>query len=142
MTTIVYRDGVIAADTMLSCGDSLKYGITKIARGPDGRLGGGCGDAAFTTPWLRWLRGDIDQMPEPKFDDKGGDTGFVVWPDGKIEVFERGGSFMVEWPYFAIGSGSPEAMGALFVGASAEEAVRAAIQHDAHTGGAVQVLSR
>lgn len=45
-------------------------------------------------------------------------------------------------PYFATGSGADFATGAMAHGATAEEAVRAAIMHDTNSGGEITVLSR
>ncbi len=43
-------------------------------------------------------------------------------------------------PFFAYGSGSELALGAMLAGATAEEAVRAAAQRDTGTGGEITVL--
>lgn len=139
MTTIAYRDGVLAADTLMCSGDSKLAGVTKIAQGPGGRMGGACGTAAFLGGWLAWLTGDGNR-PTPVRGDNQNDCGLVIWPDGRIEVFEDGGSFVVTAPYFAMGSGRPEALGAMFAGADAETAVRAAMAHDCHSGGETTLL--
>lgn len=142
MTTIVYRDGVLAADTVTSRGNSLLRGVTKIARGPDGRLGGACGSAAFMGEWLAWISTG-GERPMPKSDEKyGDDVGLLIDAAGNLEIHEASGVFKINPPYYAMGSGSPEALGALFAGADAETAVKAAIEHDAHTGGDVIVLRR
>lgn len=125
----------------MSRGDSLLRGVTKIVKGPDGRMGGACGSAAFMGDWLTWLKHE-GERPTPEQDENRSDCGLVIWPDGRIEMFEAGGSFEMTPPYFAIGSGRPEALGAMYAGATAEQAVRAAIEHDAFTGGDVTVLRR
>lgn len=140
MTTIAYRSGVLAADTLMTRGDSALVGIVKIAQGPDGRMGGACGSAAFMGQWLAWIKGEIDERPIPQWDDGRTDSGLLIHPDGKVELFEEGGSFEFCGAYLAMGSGRPEALGAMHAGASAENAVRAAIEHDCHSGGEVTVL--
>jgi 20S proteasome alpha/beta subunit len=49
--------------------------------------------------------------------------------------------FEVKAKYAAIGSGSPIALGALYQGATAEEAVQAAMHHDNGSGGEIQKVS-
>ena len=139
MTTIAYRDGVLAADTLMTRGDSKLVGITKIAKGADGRMGGAAGSAGFCATWRAWLRGEASR-PEPKSENDSTDCGLVIWPDGRVELHEQSGSFEVASAYIAIGSGRPEALGAMHAGGDAEAAVRAAIAHDCHTGGDVTVL--
>jgi hypothetical protein len=65
----------------------------------------------------------------------------VISPDGKITVHEAGGRFdMTGAKFWAIGSGTSAALGALHAGASAEAAVRIAILVDNETGGEVNSL--
>lgn len=141
MTTIAYRDGVIAADTSMTVNGTVVPGRVKIARAPDGRLIGGAGKAAFTESFRAWAiteEGDPPKM-EP------GSVGFVIDTDGSVRLWdsdEGNGPFTVRPPYIAVGSGQDYAMGAMFAGADAETAVRAAIAHDKSTNGDVLVLSR
>lgn len=140
MTTIAYRDGVLAADTALSRGDSLHGRVVKVGKSPSGLLGGACGDATFTHAFVGWLEAEQGERPKPQ--DRDGGTAVLIHQDGRIECIEHGGSFVVEAAYWAIGSGRPEALGAMFAGAGAEVAVRAAMAHDAHTGGDVTVVTQ
>lgn len=145
MTTIAYRDGVIAADTGMSYGNSRHGECSKIARNHRGDLAGAAGAAGFVAPFLRWFstgEGDGPDKPVPKSDNSGSDISFIVRAGGSIEVQDSGGSYTVTAPYYAIGSGSPEALGAMFAGADPEMAVRAAMQHDSHTWGDVVILKR
>ena len=142
MTVIAYRDGVLAADTLAVRGDSKIGHMVKIAKAPDGRLGAAGGDAGVGAAWLAWVAGGFDgDRPLGKSDDKYVDMGIVVELDGAMTVYE--GTMMpftITGPYFAIGCGSPEAMGAMHAGASAVQAVEAAIAHDVHCGGCVMTL--
>lgn len=137
MTTIAYRDGVLVADTKIARGDSVCGRVVKIAKRADGAVGGASGDATFMYAFLEWMRGERSERPAP---DREGGSAVVITPDGRIEQVEFGGSFFVEAPYWALGSGRPEALGAMFVGADAETAVRAAMAHDAFTGGDLTIL--
>lgn len=141
MTTIAYRDGVIAADTMEVTSNSIIGVATKIARRDDGCLAGAAGDAVYSRAFLQWFEGgEKGNVPEGFSEDGYIDRGVIFRPNGIIEVYEPRGMFETTAPYYAIGSGRPEALGAMFVGADPEAAVRAAIAHDVHTGGEVIVL--
>jgi ATP-dependent HslUV protease subunit HslV len=142
LTTIAYRDGVLAADTQTCRGYTKIVGLTKVARGPDGRMGGAAGEAGFLTKWLAWICGDVEDQPEPRATETSTDVGLLVHPDGTVEIFEEAGSYRLSVPYFAVGSGRDQALGAMFAGADAETAVRAAIAHDTGSGGPVTVLHR
>jgi hypothetical protein len=142
MTTIAYRDGVLAADTGVATEGGSRVGsMVKIVRGPTGNLGGASGTAGYSEAFKRWvLGGEQEPPPEPKSEERYFDKGAVFHADGKIDIHEPGGRFIVAAPYYAFGSGSPEALGAMFAGADAETAVRAAIAHDTGTHGSVTVL--
>jgi len=141
VTTIAYRDGVLASDTIMSIGGCLLGETVKIWRSKNGDLAGVCGTAAYLHAFRDWfLKGQKGAPPEAKVDDDCMDRGVIFRKDGRIEVYEEGGMFEVTAPYYAAGSGRAEACGALFAGADAEMAVRAAIEHDPHTGGKVIVL--
>ena len=55
-------------------------------------------------------------------------------------LLQQPGWIVERGPYFAMGSGRDFALGAMAAGASAEEAVRAAIAHDVYSGGEVVTL--
>lgn len=144
MTTIAYKDGVLAADTRSSIGDSLLGDLVKIVRRPDGHLAGAAGSAAYLSAFHRWfLAGENGDPPHAGEAKDWLDRGIIIIfrPNGDVEVFEPEGSHLTHAPYFAIGSGRPEALGAMFAGGDAVTAVRAAIEHDAHTAGDIVVLS-
>lgn len=145
MTTIAYRDGILAADTGVTAGRSRLGNVAKIARREDGALAAVCGGAAFGFAFLTWFRdrslSPAAPPPELKEDKDSMDAAAIFYPDGSIELFEPQGRFPVEAPYFARGSGRPEALGAMHHGASAEEAIRAAMAHDDSTWGDVMLLT-
>lgn len=143
MTTIAYRDGVLAADTMMCSGGVLSGRSTKIVRRRDGTMCGAAGGATYGEAFKRWvLNGERRKPPKATQGDGWFDRGAIFRPDGKIVVFEPDGAFEVEAAYYALGSGKEAALGAMFAGADAVTAVRAAIEHDPHTGGDVTVLKR
>lgn len=143
MTTLALKDGVFAADTAMSRGGTTLLNVTKITQRDDGCMAGVCGSGSYIGPFMAWfLGGEEGECPRAKDDnDSGCSTGIIVRLDGTVEVHETGGWYLVEpAPYFALGSGRDAALGAMFAGADAETAVRAAITHDHGTGGEVTVL--
>lgn len=142
MTTIAYRDGVLAADTQITCGSTIDGWTQKAFR--KGQLlfaTTGCsgrGDAFLA--WVRsGMKGDAPEMKGEKEDDEeangflfpGGDR--VVWRYRNVWASHRA-------PFFAYGSGADIAIGAMLAGATAEEAVRCAAERDTATGGEITVL--
>lgn len=141
MTTVAFRDGVLAADTIMTSGGVLSGEICKIVRRVDGDMAGGAGDAAFLVAFQEWfMSGESGPLPELKEGDNWIDRGAIFRRDGRIDVFEPRGKFQVMARYYAMGSGKEAALGAMYAGADAVTAVRAAIEHDPHTGGRVTVL--
>ena len=140
MTTIAYRDGVLAADTRVSTGGIMDCEIIKIARNSDGDLAGASGDAGFSAEFLRWfLGGEKQNTPVPKKENNPYE-GLIFRSSGEINVFDEGGVCQVTAPYYASGSGVCIALGAMAYGADAEQAVRMAMKHDVSTGGEITVL--
>lgn len=138
MTTIAYRDGVLAADTLGVYGGNVRetMGAQKIMRAKDGSLLAITGDFAATHTYASCLaRGQIPaSLPK--------DSGRVIQiaKSGKVSVHEAGGSYPLGTKVFAYGSGSDAARGAMLMGASAVEAVRVASKVDIHTGSTVRFL--
>lgn len=137
MTTIAYRDGILAADGRTTMGETIFTDHTKkIIRLSDGALFALCGEVAYVQPMLDALEDDDVDLPEAK----GEFTAVVVEKDGKLRVYEgMGGWINVDAPYAAFGSGDEYALGAMDMGASAEEAVRISCGRDLGTGGDIQV---
>lgn len=141
MTTIAYRDGVLAADSRATAGDNIIGDIDKIARNVAGDLAGAAGLASYNYAFLEWFRnGEHGEPPKGSKDDGNYDRGAIFRANGRIDIYEPSGQHATSGPYYALGSGRPEALGAMFTGADAATAVRAAIAHDINTGGTVTVL--
>jgi len=151
MTTIVYRDGVMAADTMGSWSGDVGYGIPKLAKTERFLLGfAGC--LAFSHPMHDWIAGKGDlplhefYKEPPTFD--AGDSGVTVLVapvDGSTLWYfcdDGNGAPLFGKDFDSIGSGARFAIGAMYAGACAESAVRAAIALDESTGGDVVSLRR
>lgn len=149
MSTIVFRDGVIAADTQLTIqgggiGALKAYGATKIAKDSEGVLYGVVGTYAQCTKVIEALKrqaktGGAVPLPVPTRDDDF--EILIAYPDGRLRsLIPEGEIILDDTKYYAIGSGAPVAMGAMFAGASARLAIMAAIEHSEGTGGKVQML--
>jgi 20S proteasome alpha/beta subunit len=138
MTTIAYRGGVLASDSRVSDGDTVLPGHErKIFRLPDGCLFAASGSSEGSEMLLRAMRRG---SPLPKLRGDRAVDALMVTPAGHLFQFEGTIWARCRAPYYAIGSGSDFALGALFQGATAVEAVRAGMKFDAFSGGKVQVL--
>lgn len=134
MTTIAFRDGVMAADTQIS-GEGLRQGhLVKVGRNREGHLIGACGPASYITRLLNWF-----QQENGQFEKKDGDGEAIIARPQHVEFLDIHGTHILEADYFATGSGFQLALGAMAHGASAEDAVRAAMKHDSSTGGRITV---
>jgi hypothetical protein len=141
MTTIAYKDGVLAGDKR-ACYGQVAHPVTKVRRLKDGSIAGGAGTMACILQMLDWLDsgGDHARFPaEQRTDDW--EPILVVRPDRRIQIYERT-PFPTEThsPFFAIGSGKEYAMMAMHLGKSAAEAVALAAQFDPGTGHGVDTL--
>lgn len=146
MTTICFREGILAADTRAYSGDSSPIGFKqKIFRGQDGTLFGiSTPQPGLSEEVAAWMMADEDVKPDlvPALH---GDIGFQaleITPEG--DVFYYNNRFVPSGPLYgpwhAIGSGCDYAIGALRMGATATEAVEVAMEFDPWTGGDVTLL--
>jgi ATP-dependent protease HslVU (ClpYQ) peptidase subunit len=133
VTTIVYRDGIMASDSRAYSGDKHPMGNkVKIRRLKDGTLMG----VSTTTPGggeavLDWIENDrpADTTVPEHF------TLLIAHPDGRV-FYATDADFLsgpLEGEFFVIGSGEQYAHGACLMGATAVEAVRAGCIADTFT---------
>lgn len=81
MTTIAYKAGMIAADTICTFGGTRVAGVTKIGRTPkNGSLAGAAGFAVFCSAFVAWVNGGENQKDRPTFasTDEGTDQGAIL----------------------------------------------------------------
>jgi hypothetical protein len=134
MTVVAYRNGILASDTLISY-ETLKVGhIKKIIKTKDGCLAGACGDCEYLAKFLEWA--DTDRQNSPPKYVKDAD-GILVLPNGEIRYYIGTSYSIIINDYFALGCGAAPALGAFFMKATAEEAVRAAIEHNTACAGDV-----
>lgn len=138
MTTVAYRDGIIAGDSQVTSGDVDVGRAVKIERKGSVVVGvAGC--LAFCQGFLDWFRGGMKGDPPIMRKDDSRAEAIVVY-GGHVLSRDNDGWDRLRAPYYAIGSGRQFAMGAMAAGASAEGAVRCAIKHDVYSGGEVIIL--
>ena len=145
MTTIAYRDGIMAADTMMSRGSEKAFGAVKIFATKK-YLVGISGAFVAMTPVKDLITEHEETFPEPsqmwrEWDEipqyGNGYCALLVGRDGRIWNAIDGPPVLVPTEFDAIGSGGTYAMGAMGAGLSAADAVRVARRFDANTGGNV-----
>lgn len=140
MTVIAYRDGIMCADTARWDGDVISGYVEKIKVLPDGSLFACAGSVDEIELVTAWAMGGFYDASKPKLEDNFG--ALMVTPDGKIIKFWkrliRVPSLRSDWEIE--GSHDEFLSGALTSGATAAEAVKAAIERCAWAGGTVQIV--
>jgi 20S proteasome alpha/beta subunit len=137
MTTIAVRGTAIAADTQTTDGNGIKSTTGRKLFEVNGGLVGVAGDLIDAMVFVEWLRNPKKaRKPETHADF----LALELRADGKIYMWNATlHALLMEDEYYAIGSGAPVAMGAMFAGSTAEQAVRAAIKWDAYSSGGIAV---
>lgn len=138
MTTIAYKDGVLAADTRCTIDDVIDQSEhKKVFHLKNGALVGLAGDLGVITAVLKKLRRDPDDFEVIKVEKKELNA-IYVRADGKVFEKDSNGWIPVTAKYAATGSGYLAALVAMRCGKSAREAIKIAIEFDKNTGGKVR----
>lgn len=145
MTTIAYRNGIMAADSMESsdiCEPCIK--LYRVKRGRNkGHIVGTAGAMFSGMVFLDWYSGGRKHMPSSDRDIVSDDDDFmclILRPDGLFKVNKSCRPVLVEAPFYAIGHGAGVALGAMEKGASARRAVEAACKWDPYTRGPIHTM--
>lgn len=136
MTTIAYRDGIIAYDSLITCQGVVAYKNYDKSRFVDG--------VRF---FIAGAIPDFDILINDWFSTKSkGVSGSALVVDGDNDIYECSYSQGKMWKeklikdnYMAIGSGWQFALMAMDLGLSAEDAVKKASERCIYTGGEVNV---
>ncbi|QGH74884.1 hypothetical protein MAL1_00138 [Bacteriophage DSS3_MAL1] len=145
MTTIAYRNGVMAADTLMARGNERAVGAVKIFATKK-FLVGISGAFSNLEPLKAFLSEHEEEVSDPGelwrfWEDApeygGGYCCLIVTKDGDIWNAIDSPPVRIPAEFDAIGSGGTYAMGAMGAGATACDAVRVARQFDVNTGGSV-----
>lgn len=150
MSTIAYRNGVIASDSQITLCDEKSYGVEKVGR-TENFLFGFSGRYHFIRPMFLWIS-ELDSKnihPEnfykfadqlPDFPSDSGSDSVVLLADRAGDIFlinSDGFGGKVFRDFEAIGSGAPYALGGMACGVSAIDAVLGACELDVYSGGCV-----
>lgn len=153
MTTIAYRDGILAADSCETSEDedagTCTAGCEKLFRvGPF--IVALQGESTPGLVWLNWFHLEWDNAREPELqlvpqeltdrflDNKADFTAVVLTKNRGLWIYDEWGTpAQITAPYYAVGSGMKAALGAMHAGAGAVAAVEAACAHDPYTSGPV-----
>jgi ATP-dependent HslUV protease subunit HslV len=142
VTTIAYRNGIIAADTGMTIGGSQIAQTMKITKNSRGDVCGCCGESWWGEAFRKWFETGAGDPPSSP--GTGVNAALVVLKSRRLRIYESStgtvAAFDLRAPYYAIGSGRCEALGAMFAGATARDAVRAAMHLDDGTFGRVTSL--
>lgn len=135
MTTVAFRDGVLAADSFVT-DETTAMQVRKIVRLPKGDVAGGAGPLAEIVQALQWLakgcKGDPPAMEN---------ASILFTVNGVLHYAACGWPGVPVKGYAAIGSGAQGALVAMKLGMTAEQAVAAVIGVDYATGGEIEVLA-
>jgi hypothetical protein len=120
--------------------------LKKISKLPNGALFGFCGSLELGEIMKRHLinigSNEGGGVLEDRSDlDKENFEGIIIQPDGTTLFFENRTWIRLSVPYLAMGSGKEHAYGALYLGASSKQAVKAATVLDPNSGGKIITLS-
>ena len=139
MTTIAYRNGVMAADSFETWENDIIHACARKLHKFGHTIIGIAGDIEAGTEAAIWY---ADQSKEkPTYDSEDDFELLILNPTGLFSMGRRLVPLMVRTPYCAIGTGAAIATGALFAGADAATAVKAASKHDPFTGGRVVTMA-
>lgn len=131
MTTIAYKDGVLAADTRATQGDTILMDVSKIDRDAFPPVAF-CGDLRVLQDFRRHQ--DWEQLPTEGWESLN-TRGRLQDAQGVVLNIKKG-------DFWAIGSGAHFALGAMAAGATPEEAVKIAARYDTGTNDTVEVVRR
>lgn len=135
MTTIAYKNGILAADSQETHGEMPVFS-RKLYRHANGWIAT-AGDSIPSLAMVAWWQDGHKESDRPDYPD---DASFIcmIWESGGLYVIDRDCialRILLEDPaYFAIGTGADLAMGAMAAGATAERAVSIACKLDINTG--------
>ncbi len=140
LTTIAYKDGVLAADTRMTYGDGSTVRVKKIFQLSDGSLFGVAGESPWVERMREWA---ISGFPKKRRWSKEAEVEAMhIKTDGSIWLVHNDLNLdKVEEKYYAIGSGGAYAIGAMDCGKGAAAAVKIACRRDSSTSEPIDTLS-
>lgn len=149
MTTIAYTNGIIAADTLVTgCNGNVRDSFTSKIRKNHrlNLLAGTAGGAILGQQFLSWfdklIVKDYSSFNKLEFDRTDESFEACIIDDNTIIYFEAKGFCVSQLRHgmFALGSGHQCALGAMYRGAEAYDAVIIACVFDVYSGGNIETL--
>ena len=141
MTTIVYKDGVLAGDTLISEGDHF-YGHRSKIFDLELWIVGIAGASMLYDEFLKFVMGHEFNKEAFKAADLQFKAIVIDKHTKKVSCYEKelieDGDIKTD--FIAFGSGAAIAKGALLMGATAKQAVECAAKLDHYTGGEIQEI--
>jgi ATP-dependent protease HslVU (ClpYQ) peptidase subunit len=145
MTTIACVDGIVAADTQMTA-DYISYGSKLIDDGE--KIYCMVGEVSYARVLVELLQEGLTltecrgALRDAGIEYKEGQFAVVVVDREELDALLIHPNLLCDTlsEPWAVGSGGDFAMGAMYVGASAEEAVAAAIELDPSTGGEIETI--
>ena len=137
----------MAADSLMTRGNEPMLGVQKVFRTAK-HLVGCSGDLASVPPFIDWLTeaekehetGDLHRAWDDLKSFREGAMALLADRAGRLWVCHEAPPVLITRGYDAIGSGCDHALTAMYMGASAPEAVRIARVFDVKTGGPVHFV--
>lgn len=139
MTTIAYKNGILAADSAVTINNMYAGKVNKITYDEEKKVAIGISGNMFVSTLVdkivAYMNGELEKPPEFE------DTDILIVKDGKVYVYQgEHYPVLLESDFASIGSGSQIAMGAMAAGATAEEAVSIASEMDVFTRKPINVI--
>lgn len=144
MTTIAYKDGIIASDSRATWEDGFTESCQKLFRMRSGphksEIVATSGAASPGMVFVDWYENPKRQRPKIQFEDESFICLVLNW-DGLFAVDDHCRLQRISEPFYATASGGNFAMGAMAHGASAEEAVAIACRFSAFSAPPIQTMT-
>ncbi len=155
MTTIAFKDGVIAADSRVTYetegGGSTKHICTKLFRRtiktgkkkPVDVIIATAGQSSPGMVFVDWFSqsGGIGPTPEVFIGNDADFACLILTPHGLFEADRFCRPELILDSFYAVGSGRKEALAIMHYGGSARDAVRIAAKIDPYTGGRITTMT-
>ncbi len=141
MSVIAWRDGIIAADKMMT-ETGLHNVCTKIFKINDNEVLSFAGEIAQGLILVEWYKNGKKEEDWPKFQLTDDWTRLIVASAAGVLIYDNHPvAIPIEDEFQAWGCGRDYAMGALSMGASAREAAEVACTHNVYCGNGLDIFN-
>lgn len=144
MTTVAWKDGILAADSQVTQDDVKYLSADKITIINKDLVISGAGDSNECLRMERWFKSvgaDWEEQIDKKPQVKKTYEAIVISKGRPYTIYRDGPPEPIAHPFYAIGSGWKFAMAAMYLGKSATEAVLLASQFDVNTNDRIRYIN-